>query len=299
MQPYTIGIATCYGSWNLLETVKSIRKSAVKSAKTAPIIVVADTLPITAEIKTALTKLKVKLIENTTRKSQFQKVLQMLPLIKTDLFILTQDDVRFEKDTLKYILNAFEENPNLTFAMTAVDCEKAINIFQYILNCGTKLSLQISSLWNRGNNYLGANGRCIAGKTQAWKALTFPQSLVNADAYIYFSCKAYGWAYRYIKHAIVHTPNPATFKEYKRKLDRFSFSQKEIAYFYPQLQPLLSREYRIPPAVMLQAIVRVFARSPLATLLYVGFKICTFWLAPDPSMQRMAVWDAEVSTKVV
>lgn len=74
LDSFVVGITTCYGHPQLVETVKSLRLSE-QVPENFRIIVVADSVKLTDEILKDLDKLKVEVIENDHESSAFAKQL--------------------------------------------------------------------------------------------------------------------------------------------------------------------------------------------------------------------------------
>lgn len=292
---YTVGIATCYGSQNLVETVKSIRQA--KLGKTFSIIVVADSLPLSEDVKEQLTRLDVVYTENKERSSFLKKAEQIVNMVSTDMFILTQDDVRFEENAFVHIDNYYKTKPNTTFSMTRVDVEKSVGFFERVLESGTVLGLHIVDMWNNGANYLAGNGRCIIAPTSEWRMLEYHKDLVNIDCYIYlytlFGKKQFG----YINQAVVYITNPQKVDEYLKKADRFNNSRNELIKYFPKYKKNFSKIYSIPKIVVLRSIFFTIVKDPFFTILYLIFRTIVFLRKPSKKTQNLAVWSAEISTK--
>ena len=152
------GIALYDNKGTLLATSSGLPKTIIENIK-----IVADAVPITNEINKKLSKLHVNLTENQKPGSQIAKVKQMIASTKSDIFIFTQDDVRFSPHALSGIARVFLQNPLVTMTAARILPEKSITLFERIIEVGLRIVDRVSSEWNDGDNYLAANGRCCSG----------------------------------------------------------------------------------------------------------------------------------------
>lgn len=288
---FTVGITTCYGGSSLVETVKSVRAS--KGVGDFRFIIVADRNPISSEVKQALKKHRVELIENKTEGSQFKKQKQILTLCQNDLIIFTNDDVLFAPNTLKTIIERFEKHPRTTFISIRNEPLPPLTFFEAILNVGTRGNNRLAWLWHKGDNYLSVVGRCMAFRTRFVKQFKLLEEVVSTDAYRYLENKRHDGVYEYLPDSVLYFRNPQSYSEYLKKTSRFQHQQLEMSRYFDDV----SREYRVPKLLKLRALIREFISHPLLTLLYVIVFSVTRVAKLDSREALNANWDVDVSTK--
>jgi hypothetical protein len=290
----TVGITTCYGGKSLVKAVESIRNS--QGVETFELIIVADRIPITSEIKNRLKELQVKLIENKFESSAQTKALQILSDCKTDLFLLTQDDVIFEPSTLVKIVTYFMNNPDTTFMCIQNKNFKPETVFEMGTNVGTSLNNRIGKYWNNGDNYLAALGRVMVFPTKWLKRMKHSDKAVSLDAYYYLENKKMGGKFTCLWDAVIYFRNPQNMKEQLRKSSRFQHSRYEMKQFAFKN---LEKEYTVPLKVMLRAGLTELVNQPFAFLVYLLIFTYTR-LGRIPAKECLyAVWEIDPSTKKI
>jgi cellulose synthase/poly-beta-1,6-N-acetylglucosamine synthase-like glycosyltransferase len=290
----TVGITTCYGDESILDTVKSIRAS--KGIGNFRFIIVADRVPISQRIKKVLHKYNVELIENKTEASQIVKQKQILKMTKSDVIIMTQDDVLYDQYGLARIVEAFEKNPKITMVSVRNQPVQATNFFESILNVGTNINNRIARMWKRGDNYLSVIGRCMGFRTAFMKKnFRLPESIATTDAYYYFENKRNKGKYQFLPDVPVYFKNPQNLTEHMRKSSRFQYSQFEMSKYFSDIE----KEYIKPKSIIFLAMFLEFFPHPVLFILYLGVFIFTRFKKLTPSYVLNAVWEVDTSTKKV
>ena len=288
----TIAIQTCYGGKYLQSTIRSIRRS--RQCGSFSIVVRADSKPISDVIKRNLSSLGVKLVENKKPGSQMYKVKQMVEHIRTDIVIITHDDVRFDQGTLAAIVKRFKDNPKVTMVGANVLAETAQSQFERIIDVGLRGTTTIGTAWRGGDNYLLANGRCLAFRTQHFKKMTVPDNIVNADAYLYFENKRLGGKFVWVKEARVFIENPKHMSEHLRQSQRFLYSSEELSQYF---DTSIAREYMVPTIIQFKAILKELVTHPIHVFLYVGILAYAKLTQRRDSDARSPLWKVNISTK--
>lgn len=292
----TVGITTCFGDNTILDTVKSIRAS--KGIEKFRFIIVSDRVPINPWLKSQLKKYDVELVENKVEAGQVTKQRQILALTKSDLLILTQDDVLLDENSLKKVVDSFEQNPKTTMISILNKPVKATNFFEDVLNVGTNIANRIAKKWNRGDNYLSVIGRFMAFRTSFLKKQNFDnEKVATSDAYYYFSNKLSHGIYEYLKEVAVYFKNPQNMKEHLRKSSRFQFSKLEMSNYFKNLD--LEKEYKLPKKVIFDVLGEEFLSNPFKFILYMIVFLYTRILKLKPNYVLDAIWEVDLSTKKV
>ena len=102
----------------LLGTVKSILES--KNVGNFRFIVVSDSVPMTQKLHGELKKLGVEIYENKKPGTLAMKMKQILSMVKTDIFIFTQDDLMFDKYAINNVIETFENDSQVTMVVSRV-----------------------------------------------------------------------------------------------------------------------------------------------------------------------------------
>lgn len=286
----TVGIPTCYGGETLLATVRSIRASL--GVGKFRFVVVADTTPITAHERTELKKLDVELIWNTERGSQAKKIQQLLALANTDIFVFTQDDVRFAPDTLSRMMDAFARNPEYSMITSRVLPEPPETWFARTLAFGARVAYNVSVHWHNGDNYLSANGRCIGFRMHIAKRYVMHPESINNDAYLYLENKRVGGIYYHEPKSVVYNRIPLKFREHLNQTSRFRYSRAEMSSYFTNLDA----EYAVPKRLLWQEFIKEFVKDPFYGVFYIAINIYA-QIAKKQVQVKNPLWSADVSTK--
>lgn len=288
----TVGIPTCYGGLSLVETVKSLRASNFKN--NFNILIEADRTPWAKEIKESLRKMGVSYHWNSVEGSQVKKLNQIIKKTDSDIFVFTQDDIIFDKETLNQIYNAFSKDSDLTMAGIRVLPLKPLTFFEGVLGTMLRIVDKIVIDWNKGNNYLMANGRCLAFRTNFLKKFHLSDKLVNTDAFMYFENKSLGGKFRALKQAKVYIRTPQNIKDQIGPSSRFQYSKEEMSHYFTRD---LSTEYKTPLRVLFLASLKELQHSPINFSLYILVYIYTRLKKQSKSKALRTLWNIDSSTK--
>ena len=288
----TVGITTCFGDASILDTVRSIRAS--KNIGNFRFIIVSDRVKFANEIKNEFKKYRVELIENKAEGSQIEKQKQILKLAKSDLLVLTQDDVLMDPQALSKVVANFEKNRGLTMVSILNKPTLATNLIEDILNAGTNIANLTAKNWNNGNNYLSVIGRFMAFRTDFIKhKFRLLSEVATSDAYYYFENKSVGGKYKYLSDAYVEFKNPQNLKEHMRKSSRFQYSNMEMSHYFNNI----SREYEVPFMATAKAVFDQLLQKPVKTVLYFGIFAYTRVIRLESKVVLNPIWEVDLSTK--
>src|SRR5258708_17392022 len=127
-QILTVGIPTCYGGDSLVRTARSLAVS--KNVDQFRLIIWSDRNPISTANLQKLKNLGAEVYWNPQEGSQFKKLKQIVNICESKLFVFTQDDILFEKDTLSKLIKEFELNPKASMVIAKALPLPASNFFE-------------------------------------------------------------------------------------------------------------------------------------------------------------------------
>lgn len=290
---FTVGITTCYGDPSMLDTVRSIRAS--KGIGKFRFIIVADRVPISAEIKKELKKYDVELIENKAAGSQRKKHRQIIAKTNTDLLVFMQDDVLIDDSALSSVVSYFQKYPRATFVSARNTPLPALTLFESAISVGTHITNSIARRWNNGDNYLSVIGRFMAFPTVWIKKFQIPDRVATSDAYHYFENKRRKGVYKYLPNIPVYFRNPQNMTEHLRKSSRFQYSKLEMSRYFRNIQ----KYYKVPPFIILRALIPELIAEPIRFLLFVGIFFYTRLTKLAPQKVLNPIWETDISTKKI
>ena len=288
----TIGIPTCYSGPSLLETAKGIR--ATEYGDTARFIIWADRTPLTEDLKQELAKLNVEVFWNDVEGSWGSKAEQIIKETKTDILVLTQDDITFEKDSISGIVAEFEKSPDVTMVGSRVLPLKPQGLIERGLATMVRLVDRISRLSNTGDNYLAASGRCMSFRTHHVQQFRFITHIVNGDMFYYLENIRLGGKFAQADDSRVFIRCPQNMKDQMGPSSRFQYSRLELTKYFDM--PIESY-YQIPLFVVIRAVCIEFVLHPIAMAIYVYVFFISRWFRKPPTSVLNPLWKVDVSTK--
>ncbi len=291
---FTVGIPTYYGGPGLVKTAKSILSS--KGLDKFRFIVCVDGNPLDKSIEKQLKDLGVDVIFSVEREGQVARINQIIGLTRTDLLILTQDDIKYEPDTIAKIVKAFEENLKVTMVSARLYPFPAKTFLESAIEAGVRLTHKIGDGWRNGDNFLLASGRCLVFRTDFVKKLDIPEEVINSDAYLYFENKRKGGKFLALPDAVVYNKSPQTLDEQLKQSRKFQYSLEELNNY---IDINAEEEYQIPKSVALWAYLSELARNPLATIVYVAMFLYTRIAGKNMYSNAKRFWETDKSTKEV
>lgn len=290
----TVSIPTAYGGESLVETAKSIHAS--ENISPFRFIIVADRTPISKSIKKGLQDMGVELYWNEKEGSQFKKIKQMIDMAKGDIFISTQDDIIFPPLTIAAIVKTFQEDSQLTMLGARVLPLEPQTFFESIMASMIRVVDRIGGHWNEKQNYLMANGRCLAFRTGHLKKFRIPEKIVNGDMFLYLENKRLGGTFMRPNEAVVYIRPPQKVKDQTGPSSRFQYSEQEMTGIFG---PETAKEYRIPKLALFMGTLEEFLRHPISMGLYPFVYLYTRLKKQPQSKVTNPVWDIDTSTKQI
>ena len=237
---------------------------------------------------------RVEIIHNKERQGQTARNKQITELAQTDLLIMTQDDVKFEPDTVKKIIKAFQDDFELTMAAPKIQPLPPKTFFEKVIHTGTGLVYKVTKKWNKGDNYLASIGRCLAYRTEMIKKFEIDDKIINCDAYYYFENKRLAGNFKYLDDAVVYYRSPQNLKDHLKQVRKFVVSEKELNR-YTIMD--LNKEYRMPLTAFIQALFSEFFIHPILSISYLIVSFYSRTRSKKFYKEVTRFWDVDASTK--
>ena len=108
----TIGIPTSFAGESLIQTARTIYNASKK--KNYILKIYADTTPISSELRQELEKLGFEIHWTPGPGSFLKKARKLIAATNTDILIITQDDIIFDRKTISATIEAFLTNSKIT-----------------------------------------------------------------------------------------------------------------------------------------------------------------------------------------
>lgn len=288
---FTVGIPTYYGGESLVRAVDSILAS--ESVGAFEIIITVDGNPLEQDIREQLKKRKVTVIENKKRGGQVARIKQLISLAKTEVIILTQDDILFEKHALLELLKGFVDK-RVTMVSGKVVPLKATNLMERIIQVGVSISYTIGRNWENSDNYFLAGGRCLAFRTSAIKKFMIPVEVLNSDTYLYFENKKRGGIFRHMEKAVYYMRSPKKLSDHLKQSKKYQFVPAEIKNY---LNIDIHKEQPLTLSLQMKALFNEALHNPYYLVLYMFVMVYTRFAAKNMYSNAKRFWDTDKSTK--
>ncbi len=288
----TIGIPTHDAGQSLLATLKAIySQSAIDQVD--EILLLVDGNSLKNDFRKKIVHPKLKVIIRKQRQGQSARINDIFALAKTDLLILSNDDVIWKKDVVAKVLKSYEASKSDLTAVKVVPLPLS-GLIDKIIDVGNRISRIVAKMWNNGDNYLSCNGRLLVLSKRFYKSIRIPQKLWNNDAYLYFRVKTKGYIFTFLDTTCAYFKLPKILADHFNQSAKFSYSQQENQEYFKKP---LGGFYAIPLSLQLLAICKLFVKNPVYTLLYfmllVRIRMSKFHLTGE------GYWQTDKSTKIL
>jgi hypothetical protein len=127
------------------------------------------------------------------------------------------------------------------------------------------------------------------------REFSFPEKVMNGDAFFYFENKKKGGKFIFAEKSIVYNKSPLTLKEHFNQSSRFQTSKKELKnYIEPRR---LKEEYKIPVGIFLDELLRKLFQHPFRSIAYLGVSLYTRLKPRKTAKIINPIWKADKTTK--
>jgi cellulose synthase/poly-beta-1,6-N-acetylglucosamine synthase-like glycosyltransferase len=286
----TVGISTKYGKEPLLSAAQSVLAS--KNVEKFRFIILADTIPLKEKLRNELESLDIEVIEKQGTSSLPNKLKEKLKLCKSDIILFTHDDIILEPDAISKILETFENDPKLTFLVARVIPIPAKSFFESVINASVNLVYRIGEMWNRKDNYLLANGRCMVFRTEHLKKFNIPDDVISIDVYFYLENKRLGGKFKYVKDAVIRIKSVDKLAEHMNQSSRFQYVPSEMEKYFGKS---FNKEFLIPKSLIAKALIVELIKNPIYLTFYFGVFVYSRLRKKKEALTPL--WTVDVSTK--
>lgn len=241
---------------------------------------------------------RITIIDSQQRAGMARGVVEMLQNLKTDLFVLMNDDVWVNDDhVLAKVITPFQDkkvglvsgNPQPTKPLTFVEAAGVSTFRTY-----EKMRYQIDN----GNNKFSCDGKFIVLSKQFVKSIQFPKDrkdMANVDSFIFFSCIKNGFLYRHVREAKIYFNFPRTIKDY---LSWNSRNNSDQYILHKNFGILIDQAYYKPKGIYLRALLGESIKNPIGCALVFGLGIYCGHKAKSAEKWLSPTWDVVATTKL-
>ncbi len=214
------------------------------------------------------------------------------------LLILNDDIILLDEYFIEKLIQPFIAEKNVGLICGNAQAMKSNSFVSEAVRSGYSAFKQIGESINHGNNVFTADGKSLSLSQKFIKTIEFPKEynqMANVDSFMYFTCKANDFEYRYTKSSILYFKCPSTIRDFIKWQTR---SYKTNNYIIPaKFRSLAKKEYVLPKAKFNYFKFIEFLKNPLGSTLILFLGIyCSFKASADKNTFNKT-WDLVQSTK--
>lgn len=288
----SIGIPAYNEGSNIQKLLKTLLAQKETGIKIKEIIVMSDgSNDDTREKVTAVKDKRIRFYDDGKRLGKSARLNNIFKIFTGDVLVLMDADIMITQRTLiaKTIKNA-QLNKTGIVGVNALPLP-AQTYFEKVLEAGVHVMKDISKQWHNGNNYLSFKGAFLALDGKLAKTITMPASIVNNDAYLYFSAVQSGYSPAYLEDSRVYYRSPMTLSDHLKQSSRYQSSEGELMNHFTLDWDY---HYKIPHAVMISSMVKSLFKRPGTMLPYLSVY---FYTKVNKQMNINSTWSIASSTK--
>lgn len=264
----SIGIPAFNEQGNIGRLLRSVLEQVEKNYTLKEIIVVSDgSTDETVRKASQLIDARIHIIDSKKRLGKSARLQEICKKFDADMLLLIDADITITDNSLfEKIVTGL---PNRKFGLLGVNALplSSKTYFEHIVESGVMIMKDTAKSWRKGDNYLTFKGCFLLLERGFAKSITFPESLVNNDAYIYFSAIEKGYTPIYLNNVKVFYRSPSTYSDHMKQASRFAYSRRELElYFNLDWQ----KEYQIPLITAARSTLKYLFLQPQYTLPYLG-----------------------------
>ncbi|MBP6949073.1 MAG: glycosyltransferase [Candidatus Pacebacteria bacterium] len=295
----TVGIPTYLGGSHLIQVLKSIYQEENISL-IENVIVVSDGRKISPSVVKKIKHKKLRIIQAQEREGQSSRINDIIQATKTDLLILTNDDVLFLPTALSSVVSEYKHTKSEMISVATYPI-KPKTLIERVLKASADIKRDVIGQIAKKETYLTTNGRFIVLSKKVYKHLSLPEKLVNSDAYIYFHVLAKKIRHSYIEDVVCLYREPGTLREHVNQVYKFQMSFNENGKYFTKR--FLRNKYKVNKAVLIKANIRALVRNPLYVSLYfltfAVVRVCIALKVYDMSGINEGFWETDYTTKSI
>lgn len=260
----TIGISACNEENNIAKLLAQLLKQKQIHYILKEIIVISDgSADDTVEEAQRVKDKRIKIMAESERKGKYFRLQQIFTLAKSDLIvILDADTLPFSDYTVDHLIRPFLNNKKVGLTAGKAQPKEGRTFVEKCINASYEAYDYMKPKIRKGNSPYSAEGRIYCVSKKFAGSVIFRES-INDDNYIYFSCIANGYVFRYIQNAVIWYRSPSTLQEHISQNTRFLSREYSLL---PVFGDLVELEYALPKLFVYKAFLRTFFKKPVYSL---------------------------------
>lgn len=259
----TVAISALNEAHNITAFLRSVLSQKEKGFALDKILVISDgSTDKTAELARSLNSDKLEVREYGERIGKSSRLNEIYKDLQSDILVQSDADVILEHPlVIRDIILPIILDQKVGMCGGHPRPIKANTFTEKAVNCTFEAYAPFRKIIRGGNNVFSADGRLLAFRREFIKQVNVPENMIANDAFAYFSCLDKGFAYRYVKTAMVLFRSPQTLAEQIKQNTRFEAAPARMSKYFPE--DLVKREYRIPFGIFLKSALKQIVRHPV------------------------------------
>ena len=288
----SIGIPAYNEARNIKKLLQTLLAQKEDGFHLTSIIVVSDGSSDTTDKEVAsVNDKRIKLLDDHKRLGKSARLDQLFRKNTADVLVLVDADIQInDKELLSNLVKQSNFNKEGIVAVNAQPLAGKTFV-ENAVNAGVSAVKTISENWENGNNYLSFKGCFLALDKNLVKKIHMPASIINNDAFLYFSAVSNGYTPAYRKECFVYYRSPSTLEDHIKQSSRFKSSREEIAQYF---NLNLNKEYKTPIAIVAGSVLQSMVKRPVFFLAYFGVNVIS---KVKKQTNLKSTWSIASSTK--
>jgi len=296
----TVGIAAYNAEKNIKRLLDSLLSQKSVNYKLDKVFVHSDqSTDNTDRIVKNMKNKYVKLIIPRQRRGFARTIINLLKGNKSDICILLNDDIIIsDRFFINKLIQPYFSNKNVGLISGNPQALQSRNFISEAVRSGYNAYKDLGDYIDSGNNIFTCDGKILCFSKLFIKTLKFPKNkseMGNVDKYIYLSCLANHFDYRYVTDAVVYFKCPSTIDDFVKWQIRNYKTNKYI--MQKKFAKLSYKEYKTPRIIFTCYKIKEFMKNPLGgTVIYLLGLYCTFKAYKERYFVK-TTWDLVSTTK--
>lgn len=295
----TIAVCAYNEEKNIAKFLRLVHRQIQRTYILESIIVISDgSIDRTVTRALELNHAKTKIIVHKTRIGKSARLNELYSLIKSDILVQSDCDVFFaKKDVIDLLIAPLLRSKKVGMSGGNPLPVRAKTFVESSVNRTCMVYSDFRRQVRGGNNVFSADGRLLAFRKKLYKQVHVPESMIANDMYMYFFALSKGFAYRFVKEAVVVFRSPQTVSDHVRQNTRFLAAPIRMRRYFPAV--LVETEISIPHFLYFVTLIKHFLLSPHECSFIYSLNLYCKLLSYLGEKKMSALWQIARSTKSI
>lgn len=237
----------------------------------------------------------IRVVHDSKQKGKVRRVQEIYDNAKGEILVMYDADVRIKnKNNISNLIQMFDEKNTMVVGGNTIPF-KPRGFFQEAVFSTFEVFYSSRLNIKKGRNLFACTGGCLAVRTEFAKTIKFPK-IKNEDTFIYFSCLAKGYDFRFAKKAVVNYKLPGTLGDYLSQVFRSNPEAVQLN-LSEHFGELVKQEYDRGALFYYKNVAKVLLKNPLQTIFIIAVNISCKPFFRYKSKNNLTIWQVVASTK--